>query len=226
VILPPRLPADTGGAEHARRPHGTRRGMARLLATGCGRVRRPPGLALRRKRKEARKSSRDRISGHRAVQRQRGLHPVMLWLPDVSDPGYRARLADGYRQLASLTGQGHGLWFRPTRGADGGIAPTPEAVRRDDVVLVRACRALAVAVRSDLLSELFYGTVPLVRSVANAVGLSQHLQSCPLRLFGKVTQPSERVAQHLLGGRMLRRDPQGGLQRVPDRILQIRCFSR
>jgi hypothetical protein len=54
---------------------------------------------------EARKTSRDRIARHRAVQRQRGLRPVVLWLPDVSDPGYRARLADECRQLAHLTAE-------------------------------------------------------------------------------------------------------------------------
>nr|WP_294556977.1 antitoxin MazE-like protein [uncultured Rhodopila sp.] len=54
---------------------------------------------------EARKSSRDRIARHRAVQRQRGLRPVVLWLPDVSDPGYRKRLADECRQLARLTAE-------------------------------------------------------------------------------------------------------------------------
>jgi hypothetical protein len=48
-------------------------------------------------------SSRDRIARHRAAQRQRGLRPVVLWLPDVNDPGYRARLADECRRLADLT---------------------------------------------------------------------------------------------------------------------------
>jgi hypothetical protein len=52
---------------------------------------------------EARKSSRDRIARHGAVQRQRGLRPFVLWLPDVSDPGYREWLADECRQLARLT---------------------------------------------------------------------------------------------------------------------------
>jgi hypothetical protein len=48
-------------------------------------------------------SSRDRIAGYRATQRKQGLRPVVLWLPDVNDPGYRARLADECRQLAQLT---------------------------------------------------------------------------------------------------------------------------
>lgn len=48
-------------------------------------------------------SSRDRIARHRAAQRERGLRPVVLWLPDVNDPAYQARLADECRQLARLT---------------------------------------------------------------------------------------------------------------------------
>jgi len=52
---------------------------------------------------EARASSRDRIARHRAAQRQRGLRPVVLWLPDVNDLGYRASLADECRRLAALT---------------------------------------------------------------------------------------------------------------------------
>jgi hypothetical protein len=48
-------------------------------------------------------SSRDRIARHRAAQRERGLRPVVLWLPDVNDPVYRARLADECRSLAHLT---------------------------------------------------------------------------------------------------------------------------
>ncbi len=52
---------------------------------------------------EAPTSSRDRIARDRAVQRQRGLRAVVLWLPDMNDPAYRARLADECRQLAHLT---------------------------------------------------------------------------------------------------------------------------
>jgi Protein of unknown function (DUF3018) len=52
---------------------------------------------------DARASSRDRITRHRAAQRQRGLRPVVLWLPNVNDPAYRARLAAECRQLARLT---------------------------------------------------------------------------------------------------------------------------
>jgi Protein of unknown function (DUF3018) len=48
-------------------------------------------------------SSRERIGRHRAAQRARGLRPVVLWLPDLNDPGYRARLADECRRLAELT---------------------------------------------------------------------------------------------------------------------------
>jgi hypothetical protein len=49
--------------------------------------------------------SRERIARHRAAQRERGLRPVVLWLPDVNDPGYRDRLADECRRLARLTPQ-------------------------------------------------------------------------------------------------------------------------
>ncbi len=52
---------------------------------------------------DTRAASRDRIARHRAAQRARGLRPVVLWLPDVNDPAYRARLADECRQLAVLT---------------------------------------------------------------------------------------------------------------------------
>jgi len=48
-------------------------------------------------------SSRVRIARHRAAQRARGLRPVVLWLPDLNDPDYRARLAEECRQLAALT---------------------------------------------------------------------------------------------------------------------------
>jgi hypothetical protein len=54
---------------------------------------------------QARASSRDRIARHRAAQRQRGLRPVVLWLPDVNDPAYRARLADECRRLGELTAE-------------------------------------------------------------------------------------------------------------------------
>lgn len=52
---------------------------------------------------DARTSSRDRIARYRAAQRQRGLRPVVLWLPDMNDPGYRVRLAEECRRLAQLT---------------------------------------------------------------------------------------------------------------------------
>jgi len=48
-------------------------------------------------------SSRERIARHRAAQRERGLRAVVLWLPDVNDPGYRDRLADECRRLTQLT---------------------------------------------------------------------------------------------------------------------------
>jgi Protein of unknown function (DUF3018) len=54
---------------------------------------------------ETLRSSRNRIARHRAVQRQRGLRAVVLWLPDVNDPTYRARLADECRRLACLTAE-------------------------------------------------------------------------------------------------------------------------
>jgi antidote-toxin recognition MazE-like antitoxin len=46
---------------------------------------------------------RDRIARYRAVQRERGLRPVVLWLPDVSDPAYQAQLAEECRRLARMT---------------------------------------------------------------------------------------------------------------------------
>jgi Protein of unknown function (DUF3018) len=52
---------------------------------------------------QTRPSSRDRIARHRTAQRERGLRAVTLWLPDLTDPGYRARLADECRRLAQMT---------------------------------------------------------------------------------------------------------------------------
>jgi hypothetical protein len=52
-----------------------------------------------------RASSRERIARHRSAQRARGLRPIVLWLPDVNDPGYQARLADECRRLAQLTAE-------------------------------------------------------------------------------------------------------------------------
>jgi len=48
-------------------------------------------------------SPRVRIARHRATQRARGLRPVVLWLPDLRNPDYQARLAEECRQLAVLT---------------------------------------------------------------------------------------------------------------------------
>ena len=54
---------------------------------------------------QTRPSSRDRIARHRTAQRERGLRAVTLWLPDLTDPGYRARLADECRRLAQMTAE-------------------------------------------------------------------------------------------------------------------------
>jgi hypothetical protein len=48
-------------------------------------------------------SLRDRIARQRARQSKLGLRPVVLWLPNASDPAYRARLAQECRQLATFT---------------------------------------------------------------------------------------------------------------------------
>jgi hypothetical protein len=47
--------------------------------------------------------SRDRIARYRAAQSERGLRPYVVWLPDVNDPDYQARLASDCRRLARLT---------------------------------------------------------------------------------------------------------------------------
>jgi len=52
---------------------------------------------------EARTSPRERTARHRTAQRARGLRPVVLWLPDVTDPDYQARLAEECRRLTDLT---------------------------------------------------------------------------------------------------------------------------
>ncbi len=48
-------------------------------------------------------SPRERIARHRIAQRERGLRAVVLWLPDVNDPAYRARLAEECTRLAELS---------------------------------------------------------------------------------------------------------------------------
>jgi hypothetical protein len=47
--------------------------------------------------------SRTRVARHRATQRERGLRAVTLWLPDVNNPEYRARIAAECRRLSVLT---------------------------------------------------------------------------------------------------------------------------
>lgn len=48
-------------------------------------------------------STRIRVARHRISQRERGLRAVTLWLPDVNDPEYRARIDEECRRLAVLT---------------------------------------------------------------------------------------------------------------------------
>jgi hypothetical protein len=86
-------------------------------------------------------SSRERIARHRAAQRARGLRPVVLWLPDVNDPAYRARLAAECRRLADLTPEEDTLTAEFAElAARRRVALTPDAVRRGAVVLVRLPR--------------------------------------------------------------------------------------
>jgi hypothetical protein len=47
--------------------------------------------------------TRTRVARHRLSQRERGLRAVTLWLPDVNDPKYRARIAEECRRLSVLT---------------------------------------------------------------------------------------------------------------------------
>jgi len=46
---------------------------------------------------------RDYEKGPRSAIQHLGSRPVVLWLPDTRDSGYRARLADQCRRLAELT---------------------------------------------------------------------------------------------------------------------------
>jgi hypothetical protein len=48
----------------------------------------------------------------------RGLRGVVLWLPDVTDPAYQARLADECQRLADLTPDETGMATGFTRLAD------------------------------------------------------------------------------------------------------------
>ncbi len=54
-------------------------------------------------RMDAHASPRERTARHRTARRARGLRPVVLWLPDVTDPAYQARLTEECRRLADLT---------------------------------------------------------------------------------------------------------------------------
>jgi len=52
-----------------------------------------------------RSPSRRRVARHRAAQRERGLRPVVLWLPDEQDPAVQARVAEECRRLSCLTAE-------------------------------------------------------------------------------------------------------------------------
>jgi hypothetical protein len=52
---------------------------------------------------ETHASSGNRTARHRTAERARGLRPVVLWLQDMTDPDYQARLAEECRRLADLT---------------------------------------------------------------------------------------------------------------------------
>jgi hypothetical protein len=54
---------------------------------------------------DVRSLSRHRVARHRAAQRERGLRPVVLWLPDEQDPAVRERLAEECRRLSCLTAE-------------------------------------------------------------------------------------------------------------------------
>lgn len=47
--------------------------------------------------------SRTRVARLRDRRRAAGLRPVVLWLPDTTNPAYRERIAEQCRQLATLT---------------------------------------------------------------------------------------------------------------------------
>ena len=47
--------------------------------------------------------ARERVAKHRAAQRRRGLRAVVMWLPDVNNPAYRAQLTDESRRLSQVT---------------------------------------------------------------------------------------------------------------------------
>jgi len=52
---------------------------------------------------DAQAAPHERTARHRTTQRARGLRQVGLWLPDVTNPAYQARLVESYRRLADLT---------------------------------------------------------------------------------------------------------------------------
>ena len=48
-------------------------------------------------------TARDRAARFRDRQRAKGLRAATIWIPDIRDPAYRARLDDACRELADLS---------------------------------------------------------------------------------------------------------------------------
>lgn len=53
----------------------------------------------------SRSPSRRRVARHRAVQRERGLRPVVPWLPDEQNAAVQARMAEACRRLSHLSAE-------------------------------------------------------------------------------------------------------------------------
>jgi hypothetical protein len=48
-------------------------------------------------------TARTRAANFRDRQRAKGLRPATVWIPDIRDPAYRARLDAACRELAALS---------------------------------------------------------------------------------------------------------------------------
>ncbi|HEY7576486.1 MAG TPA: antitoxin MazE-like protein [Acetobacteraceae bacterium] len=48
------------------------------------------------------RTARTRAAKFRDSQRAKGLRPATIWIPDIRDPAYRARLDAACRELAAL----------------------------------------------------------------------------------------------------------------------------
>ena len=57
------------------------------------------------------KSSRDKVSAHRARLRRQGLRPIQIWVPDVRSPKFKAEARRQARAVAAHAGEQSAMEF-------------------------------------------------------------------------------------------------------------------